>query len=74
VVEELMAVMFTVAGVAKAEVIITTSALLLLFSHCHHYFPLIFLLLICHVKWSLCPHSMAGPRVADEGTASSYGG
>jgi hypothetical protein len=25
-----------------------------------------------HVRWSLCPHSMARPRVEDGGTASSY--
>jgi hypothetical protein len=25
-------------------------------------------------RWGPCPHSMARPRVADEGTASSYGG
>jgi hypothetical protein len=27
-----------------------------------------------HVRWGPCPHSMARPRVADGGTASSYGG
>jgi hypothetical protein len=27
-----------------------------------------------YVRWDPCPHSMARPRVADEGTASSYGG
>jgi hypothetical protein len=26
-----------------------------------------------HVRWGPCPHSMARPRVADGGTASSYG-
>jgi hypothetical protein len=25
------------------------------------------------VRWGPCPHSMARPRVADGGTASSYG-
>jgi hypothetical protein len=25
-------------------------------------------------RWGPCPHSMARPRVADGGTASSYGG
>jgi hypothetical protein len=27
-----------------------------------------------HVRWGPCPHSMARPRIADRGTASSYGG
>jgi hypothetical protein len=29
---------------------------------------------VTHVRWSPCPHSVARPRVADGGTASSYGG
>jgi hypothetical protein len=29
---------------------------------------------IIHIRWGPCPHSMARPRVADGGTASSYGG
>jgi hypothetical protein len=29
---------------------------------------------ILHVRWDHCPHSMARPRVADGGTASRYGG
>jgi hypothetical protein len=32
------------------------------------------LMLLDHVRWGPCPHSMARPRVADGGTASSYGG
>jgi hypothetical protein len=29
---------------------------------------------VFHVRWGPCPHCMARPRVADGGTASSYGG
>jgi hypothetical protein len=31
-------------------------------------------ILMGHVRWDPCPHSMARPRVADGGTASRYGG
>jgi hypothetical protein len=27
-----------------------------------------------NVRWDPCPHSMARPRIADGGKASSYGG
>jgi hypothetical protein len=49
---------------------------------CMLYFTLFYIKnlnkLLCvsfvHVRWGPCPHSMARPRVADGGTASSFGG